>query len=359
MALAGSLVSGGSIAQTNTTLYGVLDLAAEWADAGLGSVTRIQSGGYQGSRFGFRGSEELGRGLKVVFVIEGGFGADTGGSQQGGRLFGRQSFLGLEGDWGSVTFGRQYSPHFWAFTRVDAFELGLSAGLAVITRTRNVGTTPTPSGLLTSYVTTGRTDNAVIYTSPVWKGFRVRGMVAPGEVPGSERNGLVWGAGAYYVTDVLEANIGYTTLRDGDGYGDLKAFSVGGSYAIGKARFYLGHTIDKTTAASSATVTAPKTEYALTNIGVRYEHTTATTTIAQFTRIADNSHGLTASRDGNVYGLGVQHELSRRTLVYASVGLVTNQNGSNYSLGGGLWLGVPAGNDVNGKSVIVGMRHRF
>ena len=345
----------------SVTLYGVLDVAMEWAEAGLGSVKNIQSGGMMGSRWGLRGTEDLGGGLKAVFIIESGFAVDTGTFQQGGRAFGRQTLVGLQGPWGSVTLGRQYSPHFWAFSRVDAFELGLSGGLPVITRTRNVGTppAPTPAGLLTSYVTTGRTDNALVYTSPVMGGFVVRALAGLGEVPGADRHGLTWGLGGHYTAGPLDANIGYTTRRDNDGFGDLKALSIGGSYAIGSAKVYLGHTIDSNTTGSTATVTAPKTEYALTNVGVRYRFSDFTTVIAQYTRVADKSDGLPASRDGNLFAIGAVHDLSKRTALYGSIGVISNQNDSNYSLGGGLWLGTPAGNNADGKSVIVGIRHLF
>jgi predicted porin len=359
-----AVASGGAAAQTapaaSYTLYGVVDTAVEWAEAGLGSVTSVQSGGMMGSRFGLRGVEDLGGGLRASFTIEGGFGSDTGTLQQGGRAWGRQSWVGLGGAWGELTLGRQYSPQFWAFSRTDAFELGLSGGLPVISRTRTAGTSTTVAGLLSSYVTTGRTDNSVVYTSPLLGGFRGRGMVGLGEVAGTDRSGLTWGASGHYTAGALDANVGYTTRRDSDGFGDMKVLSVGASYALGAARVFVGHTRDSSTVASTATVAAPKTEYALTNVGVRYRFASSTTTaIAQYTRINDRSAGLTASRDGDVFALGAVHDLSIRTALYASVGLVTNQNGSNYSLGGGLWLGTPAGNDKDAKSIIIGIRHLF
>ncbi|PMY01052.1 porin, partial [Pseudomonas sp. GW460-13] len=74
---------------------------------------RMSSGGLSGSRWGLRGVEDLGSGLKALFVLESGFGLDDGKSQQGGRLFGRQAYVGLESDQvGRVTFGRQYTSLF-------------------------------------------------------------------------------------------------------------------------------------------------------------------------------------------------------------------------------------------------------
>ena len=95
------LFSGWAQAQSSVTLYGVVDLAVERVK-GATSLVRLTSGQQQGSRWGLRGVEDLGGGLKASFVLESGFNADAGTSGQGGRLFGRQAFLGLGGDWGTA-----------------------------------------------------------------------------------------------------------------------------------------------------------------------------------------------------------------------------------------------------------------
>ena len=64
------------------------------------------------NRWGLRGVEDIGCGLKSLFVLESGFAMDTGTLQQGGRLFGRQAFVGLQGNWGKITLGRQYTTIF-------------------------------------------------------------------------------------------------------------------------------------------------------------------------------------------------------------------------------------------------------
>lgn len=91
------------------TLYGVADVAIERVK-GATSVTRAASGQQQGSRWGLRGTEDLGGGLKAVFQMEAGFNMANGASGQGGLLFGRQAYVGLASDFGAVRLGRQYSP---------------------------------------------------------------------------------------------------------------------------------------------------------------------------------------------------------------------------------------------------------
>lgn len=82
------LVSGCAWAQSSVTLFGVVDAAVERVK-GAESTVRIASGQQQGSRWGLRGVEELGGGLKAVFHLESGFNTDSGQAAQGGRLFGR------------------------------------------------------------------------------------------------------------------------------------------------------------------------------------------------------------------------------------------------------------------------------
>lgn len=96
MALGAAMLAGAAHAQSNVTMYGILDAAVEYygnADAAGHSVTRMPSlgGGMFPSRLGFRGTEDLGDGLKAVFVLENGLAPDSGTLGQGGRLFGRQA----------------------------------------------------------------------------------------------------------------------------------------------------------------------------------------------------------------------------------------------------------------------------
>jgi predicted porin len=79
------------------------------SNAGDKSAYQLESGYAQGSRWGLKGSEDLGSGLKAIFDLENGFDVNSGGLQEGGRIFGRQAFVGLtSANYGTLTFGRQY-----------------------------------------------------------------------------------------------------------------------------------------------------------------------------------------------------------------------------------------------------------
>lgn len=103
-----------SAAASDIEVYGVLDYGLTWqdrtnADGSDSAALQMTSGQYIGSRFGIKGTETLANGLKVGFVLENGFGADTGSLGQNGRLFGRDARLFLDGSFGYLSFGRMGS----------------------------------------------------------------------------------------------------------------------------------------------------------------------------------------------------------------------------------------------------------
>lgn len=100
-------------AQSSVTLYGVADANIEFSNHNSGG-NRVQqtSGGLSPSRFGLRGTEDLGAGLKAMFALEGNLSIDTGGADASGRLFGRQAWVGLGKDTHRLTLGRQYTSLF-------------------------------------------------------------------------------------------------------------------------------------------------------------------------------------------------------------------------------------------------------
>lgn len=103
-----------AVAQTSggVTLYGLLDTTIRYStneDAAGHSRTQMTDGVLTGSRWGIRGTEDIGGGNKAWFILESGFSPDTGTSQQGGRLFGRTAVVGFDGPYGKLALGRQYT----------------------------------------------------------------------------------------------------------------------------------------------------------------------------------------------------------------------------------------------------------
>ncbi|MGA7815976.1 porin, partial [Caballeronia sp.] len=112
-ALLGVLASAAH-AQSSVTLYGLLDVGVTYTNSqvtvnGGHSNVQLVSGPVDGSRWGLRGAEDLGGGLKAIFTLESGFNLNDGTLAYNGREFGRQAFVGLSSvDYGALTLGRQY-----------------------------------------------------------------------------------------------------------------------------------------------------------------------------------------------------------------------------------------------------------
>jgi predicted porin len=155
--------AGVAQAETQVTLYGIIDTGIDYgkytrADGVSINHFGLTQGSQSGSRWGLKGTEELGDGLKAIFQLESGFDSSNGYSAQGGRLFGRQAWAGLaNASWGQVEFGRIYSAPTSLLAPLDPFTQGW--GLA------NLGTT-------FSAFDTERLDNGILYLSPVFSGFQ-------------------------------------------------------------------------------------------------------------------------------------------------------------------------------------------
>lgn len=123
LAAAGLATTGLAQAQSKVELYGIVDVNIEaYNNApdgpnGSQTVTGMKSGGQNASRWGLRGTEDIGNGLKVMFALETGFDITNGNNANSSKMFDRQAWAGIGGDWGTVSFGRQYTPSHLAIVR--------------------------------------------------------------------------------------------------------------------------------------------------------------------------------------------------------------------------------------------------
>ncbi|MFM0204072.1 porin [Paraburkholderia fungorum] len=196
------LLASTAHAQSSVTLYGFLDAGLVYVNnqSGHANVQMI-NGQTNGSRWGLRGSENLGGGLKAIFTLENGFDTSNGKLLQGGREFGRQAFVGLRSDtWGTVTLGRQYDPM-----------TELIGAIAATSMWAWLGTHPGDFDNLNS---TFRVNNAVKYQSPTFYGLQASGMFAPGGVPGNFASGRVYAFGLKYAKGPLSAALAYDNINN-------------------------------------------------------------------------------------------------------------------------------------------------
>ncbi|RZF25198.1 porin [Paraburkholderia sp. UYCP14C] len=160
-------------AQSSVTLYGVINQGVNYINnQGGGSVFGMVKGQTNGSRWGFRGAEDLGGGMKAVFDLENGFDASAGTLSQGGRLFGRSAWMGLQTPYGRLTMGRQY----------DAMHDDVGEPLGATGIWAWIGS---HQGDFDNLNANFRWDSSIRYISPTFAGFKFDGVFAPGGTPGN------------------------------------------------------------------------------------------------------------------------------------------------------------------------------
>ncbi|AXF12885.1 porin (plasmid) [Paraburkholderia graminis] len=183
---------------SSVTLYGVLMEGLIYSNNSLKGASIGTANGP--SRWGLRGVEDLGAGLKTVFVLEGGMNPSTGAMQQGSRLFGRQSYVGLASDnWGMLTFGRQYD-------LTQDWLAQYSSPLMWNGYTATIGDN-------NNFNYQFRTNNAVKYVSPDYRGLKFGAMYSFGGVAGSFGNQSALGFGVNYSQGPLKLSAAYMRMN--------------------------------------------------------------------------------------------------------------------------------------------------
>ncbi|MBN3817784.1 porin [Paraburkholderia sp. Se-20369] len=198
-------LAGIASAQSSVTLYGIVDAGITYrsnervgkpgAYTGHSNVG-LTSGNLSGSRWGIKGTEDLGGGLRALFVLENGFDIANGTSGQGGRQFGRQAFVGVGSDrYGTVTLGRQY-------TSLDDF-------VSPVGPSSVIGGFGAHPGDIDDLDQTARVDGSIKYTSANYAGFTFGALYGFGGQPGSMKQRNTWSVGAAYAAGPLRVGVGY------------------------------------------------------------------------------------------------------------------------------------------------------
>jgi predicted porin len=328
--------AGAASAQTNVTIYGVADVGIERFDTSAASATwRLTSGNQSGSRIGFKGSEDLGGGLKANFTLENGYAIDTGTMAQGGRLFGRQAWVGLSGGFGAVKFGRQYTPIFIAHDTIDPLGTGLTgdgSGMSAVFNAYGV-----------------RMDNTINYSlssGPI----SAEVAYGLGEQTGSNSAGRQIGLGASYANGPLTVVAAYHDANSATvgSQADARTFFLGGAFGFGIAKVHAAFGDNRGDTATGGTAIRNR-DYM---IGVSAGVGTAGNVMASYIRRDERLAG-TTDADADYWSLGYTHSLSKRTNLYTSYSTIKNDRNSSLSVP----TGQAAGTDVSWFNV--GIRHKF
>jgi len=411
LAIAG-LASTGALAQTNVTVYGILDayysynsvdtkgvIGAKPSTKHLDSSGHdIGSGGLSGSRLGFRGTEDLGNGLKANFVLEyavqndtnTGLGLDSVNNQL------RQGAVGLSGNWGAVNAGRlQSAAYDWDCTTAPLAGSGLDA------KGKLAG------HLLLGCGGAGRVNSAVAYNSPNFSGFTfafnharitenqngispiavtapAAAAAAPAGVPAANSNVTDNDAyaniiGGGYNNGPLAINAVWSKVdnsvkNNGTGFAteEVTEWGISGSYNFGMLKLFGAYqtadwdvkstTVSRNSDNKKWTIGVGVPVGANGSVAVQYADASldrCTGTIAAATTVAAGTvNQFTTGCDSDAWAIAYTHNLSKRTTLYGGYVNVSNERNSanNAAMTGGKWK-----TDVGGdaSTFVMGARHSF
>ncbi|MEN8517512.1 porin [Burkholderia sp. MS455] len=371
--------AGAAHAQSSVTLYGIIDEGLLFNNnAGGKHLYSMASGVMQGSRFGLRGTEDLGGGLKAIFTLENGFDVNSGKLGQGGLMFGRQAYVGLSSQYGTVTLGRQYDS---VVDFVGPLEAGDQWG----------GYIAAHPGDLDNFNNAYRVNNAVKFTSPSYGGLTFGGLYSFGGQAGQFSKNQVWSLGAGYNNGPLVLGVGYLNARTPGNFGGMfnngstaattavsspvygayannantyQVIGAGGAYTFGAATigatysntkfkgFSVGPFVNQTATFNNGEINF---KYQLTPaliLGAAYDYT-------QGSKIDGNS-----AAKYHQGSLGVDYFLSKRTDVYV-IGVYQHASGNVLDAKGNVVQATAAINGLAGSSTSnqvaarVGIRHKF
>ncbi|RFP19557.1 MULTISPECIES: porin [unclassified Duganella] len=307
-------------AQSAVSLYGVVDLAIV-ADRDSGkSTTAVNSGQQTASRFGIKGDEDLGGGMRASFVVESQIEADTGNPSFAGRTFGSQSWVGLSGNFGSIKLGRMFTPYFGAIATNDPFD---AKGPGESTRVFQ------DSGV--------RMDNTVKYSLPDLQGFYADLAYGAGEVAGNAAANRQVSADAGYAAGPLNVELAYHDTNDALGVRAARSTLVAGNYDFGPLRGWM-------VLARSRNATTLDTRDTLVGVSIPFSRSLIAADVVHKTdRIIRNANATQLA-------LGYYYTLSKRTNLYVVSSNLRNGSAASYQ------AALPGGTR---RLVSAGMRHQF
>lgn len=385
------LLAGAAQAQSSVTLYGTLDAgiihqstsAAGYSTSvpgmasNTGRLSKFQDGGIGASFFGFKGTEDLGGGMKAHFQMQGNISLATGaGNPISGTLtpstavFNQIATVGLGGDFGDIKIGRQISPLYYALAFTDPREgryFGSILG-ALVGINSSAGwsgyTTNAPLGAIYD-------DNSVVYTSPNLRGFTAQYQHTFGNIAGNSNAGARDALTLQYRAGGLKASAAYYNARDAytlpaaaTGASNNRLVHLGASYTQGDFSVsggYMGAKNPSSVASGQGILSAARPSYGsasgnanydVFSLGGSYQAAPLIRLTAGLYRINDKANSANSSR---LWAVGLDYRLSPRTTAYVQAGQVDNKGTMNQAL----VYGVPVAAGQSTTAYMVGIRHSF
>ncbi|QHI98920.1 porin [Xylophilus rhododendri] len=351
VAIAALTASLGAFAQSNVTLFGVLDASLARISSGGSHVTGLATGDQTSSRLGFRGTEDLGGGLSAGFWLEGGVTLDNGGGTGSGTGFGfeRRSTLSLAGNFGEVRLGRDKTPQY---LNIETFDPFADIGVGGVGASNMIGSTSTATGTPEGSAPK-RASNSVQYILPAsLGGFYGQAMYAFGEQASNVANDDLrnsFGLRGGYMAGPLNLALAYGEVTGGTTTTEskFKSTNLGASYNFGMVKPMvqyaqekgLNRKMDMYLIGATAPLGAGELRVAFSTIQ---------------RKDLDNA-------DSKKLAIGYGYNLSKRTQVYATIARVSNDGAAARGLAvSSSSLASPTiANGANVTGYELGLRHSF
>ncbi|MGO4607665.1 porin [Variovorax sp. 2RAF20] len=394
-------VAGAASAQSSVTVFGVVDAAvsgysnksknvgfptlANPFDSVKVSRTALSNSGYNTSRLGFRGTEDLGGGLTASFWLEAPITNDDG--QTGISTFARRSTVSLSGAFGEVRLGRDYTPMYWNDTVFDPFGAnGVGASLVFTANgafnTFNGAAAPAvvgvPSVVGSNYA---RASNSIGYFLPsnlggfygqVMYAFHEKDKFDPATVTptalNNSRTGRYIGGRFGYANGPLDVALAYGNSTIGDNFfagttTSVKTVNLGGSYDFGVVKLFGEYSKASKEVDYEVTPLAPVVDTDLKGyvFGVTVPVGPGLIRVAYSQVKYDFNLPFSLADDpkADKVAIGYVHNLSKRTALYATVARVNNKNGSALTVGGPAFISNATFAPKTSTGYDVGIRHAF
>jgi predicted porin len=409
VALAALAVAGVASAQSSVTLFGVVDASISgysstsrdlnqatllnpfYLNQGSRKVssTQLANSGYNSSRLGFRGTEDLGGGLAASFWLEAPISNDNG--QEGIATFARRSTVSLSGGFGEVRLGRDYTATFWNDTVFDPFGTNGVGTNLIFSSSALLGAFGTPAASTGAATNVGssnyvRASNVVGYFLPpnlggfygqVQYGFAEKNKYSPGlstpNVANSQRQGRYVGGRFGYANGPLDVALAYGSSTVGDDYyagttTKTNTLNLGASYDFGPVKLFgelskVKNKVDyEVTPLAGGRPDVDVTGYLLgATVPVGAGLIRASWSHVKYDQnLPFNPFALnTPDPKANKLALGYVHNLSKRTALYATVARVSNKNGAALTVGGASFVTTGGFTPKTSTGYDFGIRHAF
>lgn len=361
-------VSGMALAQSNVTIYGVVDAGyfstrGHDATGSRANFSGIVAGVLSGSRLGLRGEENLGNGLSAIYTLEYAINNDdnagVGMPVAVNPTAARQQFVGLKSSkWGQVTMGRQYAPGFMDAAKNDASQGALFSPQAILSAYS--GSTFSPGG-------SARINNSIAYKSPNMSGFVFDAIYGFGEQVGNRIDGKksnrtdsgFIGLGLGYANGPLSLDLGYQSQQNrmkstNIGTDDINEWFIGGNYNFQVVKLFASYQdlSNKTRPNSTG-------DFKIYNLGVAVPVSNSGTVNVSYAGYRPEKG---SSNNSKAWNIGYVHALSKRTKLYTGYTRVDNDRNSipgRVVTTSGTLAGGATGTAQDNGSFYAGINHAF